>query len=293
MDIVIAGNRGLVADHQQLAAGPGVDIQRAENPVEVAGQEVGSRDGGERLIREGSYVDPVVPAVGVDVGNGARAADIENVGTRTQVEVQRIDTVIVHPGRARRDGDGCDKVPVVNARERGGNAVEIDRVGSAGKGNRRGARAEDAAQNRLHPGGRDIPCQRRSLQRRTGEVEAEGAADGVDRKSRRSGGRARCHGEGERHTALAGQQTLEQHFVGRAVLRNNDVLETIPARLAAQFTSAGRKARVKRIENFRAHGINAVADRDRESRSGCAAADGHDKAASGRWKRNGLQPVEH
>ena len=62
---------------QRVAAGAGVDVQRAGDPVEVARQEV--RPVGEAVVRLRGDVDAVVAGAEVEVRDGARALDVEDV----------------------------------------------------------------------------------------------------------------------------------------------------------------------------------------------------------------------
>ena len=110
------GQRGrLVADHHHVATRACVDVELAEDEVEVARQEVEAVGRARRRQRVGVEVgirrdeDPVITVVEGDVGDRRRGAlDVEHVGARAGVHVQLVDQVVVdavHPRvQGRRPG---------------------------------------------------------------------------------------------------------------------------------------------------------------------------------------------
>ena len=76
----VADQRGLVADHQRVAAGAEVDVQRAGELVQVAVEvvrAVGQAEGGAR-----GHVDALVAGGDREVGRRRRALDVEHVVAR-------------------------------------------------------------------------------------------------------------------------------------------------------------------------------------------------------------------
>ncbi len=76
-DAGIGHGGGLVADHQHVAARAEVDVQRAADLVEVAGEEVDHVVQAE--VGVGRDVDLLVAVVQREVGDGARALYVEDV----------------------------------------------------------------------------------------------------------------------------------------------------------------------------------------------------------------------
>ena len=126
---VLADVRGLVADHQQVLAVAGADVEHPEHLVEVALQEVGARAevvGGQR-----GDVDPLVALVQVEVRPRRRALDVEHVIAAAEVDVQRLDVVVVdtvQPG-----GHDCATGGDADLRRGrpGERALEVERVDAA------------------------------------------------------------------------------------------------------------------------------------------------------------------
>ena len=95
----VADQRGLVADHQQVAAGAGVDVQRAEDAVQVAAQVVRAVGQAVRGVR--AHVHALVAGAERQVRRRRRALDVEDVVARTQRDVRGLDAVVVDAVQAR------------------------------------------------------------------------------------------------------------------------------------------------------------------------------------------------
>ena len=121
-DVRVADGRGLVADEEQVPACAGVDVEVAADEVEVALEEVRLRHAdaerrGDRLVRELGHVEAVVAAVGVDVGDRRRAAGVEDVARRAEVDVQPLvvrEAVVVDALAAVPDVERVVEVAIVD-----------------------------------------------------------------------------------------------------------------------------------------------------------------------------------
>ncbi len=91
----IACGSGLIAHHEQIAPGAGMEVQLADDQIKMAGEEV--RGGRGREIRGGGNIETIVAGVGVHVGNRAvhGATDVEDVVTGAEVNVEGVDAVVV------------------------------------------------------------------------------------------------------------------------------------------------------------------------------------------------------
>ena len=119
-DVLVVQRARLAADHQLVPAGAGVDVQRAIDVVQMAGQEVGR--GIEADVRGGGNEDAVVAGTCVDAGRRRRALDIEHVGAAAERDVQVFDFVVIDAFHPCRD-DGGAGFDVIRAR------CAIDRKG--------------------------------------------------------------------------------------------------------------------------------------------------------------------
>ena len=112
-DVAVVERARFTADHQQVAARPGIDVQRAVDVVQVAEQEVCR--GTETDVRGGRHIDAVAAAARVDAGRRRRALDIEHVGARAKGNGQVFDFVVIDAFHPRRD-DGGAGFDVIRAR---------------------------------------------------------------------------------------------------------------------------------------------------------------------------------
>ena len=91
--VAVAGARHLVADHQRVAAGAEVEVERAGDRVEVAAQVVRPRVDAD--VREVRHVDALVAVVERHVGDRQRALDVEHVVALAERDVERLEAVVV------------------------------------------------------------------------------------------------------------------------------------------------------------------------------------------------------
>ncbi len=99
--IPIPHRRRLVADHQEVPPGAGVEVQRPHHVVHMAPQEV--RRLLQSLCRLRRHIDPLVPGPQAQRGQRRGALHVEHVVPGAQAEVEAVDPVVVDPFRPRRD----------------------------------------------------------------------------------------------------------------------------------------------------------------------------------------------
>ena len=244
-DRALAQRGRLIADHHDVAALAGIDVQVAEDPVKMAGQEVERVRGALRPdgvgveVRIGGNEDPIITIVQSDVRDSCgRTLDIENVGAGTEVDVQFINEVIIdaiHPGDKRGRSAQGTRI----------HSEESDTVA-----------AHDLPQNTLEE---DLVCRAEAAYSNVvGEAVAHKPLEGVANLVRRrvvgkSAGKLATELEPERAAGCVDRQHL--HVVpGRTVSTWREVrwVEFVDARLADRdedmsVSSAGGKNRKQAV----------------------------------------------
>ena len=282
----VAVDRRLVADHQQVPAGAGIQVQLAAHVVQVALEQIGRRE----LVLVGQRRDVVALVAGVteDVRDRRGPADVEHLVLAGEVDVQQLDAVVVDALGQSREVDRVVEAAIVDGQGLGHARGQVaDRVHLSDAGDPQPVNPEQRLERLDQRRRGRVPGQRPGALARSDE-QRERAAHRVDRdvgaRGRGGDGRLGRHGEPERLAHGPTQQSLVGDDVGRAGLVDEHVLDADDEALGRDETG-GLDRRDQRV----AEGRCVVADV--KSEAGQSGSERHEERAREGVHAHGLHEV--